>query len=71
MKPTVGRVVHYQNYGREEGTLSPLAAIVTETYEDDEMEVALFVLYPADHFFRQHVPFSEIPKLAHWNWPPR
>jgi hypothetical protein len=70
MKPTVGRIVHYQTVIGED-TLLPLAAVVTETYSDNEMEAGLFILYVTEHAFRQHIPFSETPKLGHWNWPPR
>jgi hypothetical protein len=71
MKPTVGRVVHYQSYGTPKGEYKsqPIAAVVTKVGEDDT--VGLAILNPTGMFFNTAVPFSEEPKAGHWNWPPR
>lgn len=71
MKPSIGRVVHYQSYGTPGGEFqpSPRAAVVTDVLEDGK--VSLCVLNPSGMFFNQGVPFSEEPKPGHWRWPPR
>ena len=82
MKPTIGRIVHYQSYGTPGGEYlpEPRAAIITCTYPENEppeladptlIHVGLCVLNPTGMFFNQLVPFSEAPKPGHWNWPPR
>lgn len=70
MKPTIGRIVHYQSYGTPGGeyTAEPRAAVVTEVHADNL--VGLCVLNPTGQVFRRSVPFSEEPKPGHWNWPP-
>lgn len=73
MKPTVGRIVHYQSHGSPDGShkSQPRAAIVTEVPEDKEGAVGLCVLNPTGQYFNQNVPYSEEPKAGHWNWPPK
>lgn len=82
MKPTVGRIVHYHSFGTPNGEYKPLprAAVITEVDvdrnlpEDDAIhtpDVGLCVLNPTGQFFTLHVPYSEVPKSGHWNWPPR
>lgn len=86
MKPTVGRIVHYQAYGTPGGEHKPeaRAAIITNVLTirtmkiadpqvPDELEyrVSLCVLNPTGMFFNEYVPYSETPKPGHWNWPPR
>ena len=70
MKPTIGRIVHYQSHGTPGGEYAaePRAAIVTEVREDNW--VGLCVLNPTGQFFHRAVPFSKEPKPGHWNWPP-
>lgn len=71
MKPTIGRIVHYQSYGTPGGEYlpEPRAAIVTEV--DGDGVVGLAVLNPTGMFFNRGVPYSETPKPGHWSWPPR
>lgn len=71
MKPTIGRIVHYQSYGTPGGEYlpEPRAAVITEVLTD--VVVGLCVLNPTGQFFHRSVPFSEEPKPGHWNWPPR
>lgn len=80
MKPTVGRIVHYQSYGTPGGEHlpSPRAAVITEVGHDGiestfeaTGEVGLCVMNPTGLFLNRNVPFSETPKPGCWNWPPR
>lgn len=70
MKPSVGRIVHYQAYGTPGGEFPsvPRAAIIAEVHSDED--VSLVVLNPQGLFFNR-VKFSEIPTPGRWNWPPR
>jgi hypothetical protein len=71
MKPSVGRIVHYQSYGTPGGEYlpSPRAAIVTEIDPNDEFTVGLCVLNPTGQFFNRNVAYSADPKPGHWKWP--
>ena len=71
IKPTVGRIVHYQSYGSPNGEHAslPRAAIITEVTSDTS--VGLCVLNPTGQYFNRETPYSETPKPGHWNWPPR
>jgi hypothetical protein len=83
MKPTVGRIVHYQAYGTPGGEHPslPRAAIITAVHHQPKTDteepgplsssVDLCVLNPTGQFFNQGVPFSETPKPGCWSWPPR
>lgn len=78
VKPTVGRIVHYQAYGTPGGEYQsvPRAAIVTAVPEANHADatenyVGLCILNPTGMFFNTRVPFSATPKPGHWNWPPR
>lgn len=79
MKPTIGRVVHYQSYGTPNGEFlpEPRAAIVTEVddsfgdAENPETRVGLCVLNPTGMYFNPGVKFAPEPTPGHWNWPPR
>jgi hypothetical protein len=75
MKPSIGRIVHYQSYGTPGGEFlpEPRAAIVTTVYTGGGYSgvVGLAVINPAGVFFNERVLFSEEPKPGHWNWPPR
>jgi hypothetical protein len=72
MKPTVGRIVHYQAYGTPGGEFKsvPRAAVVAAVLEDEECDVV--VLNPGGLFFNRskHAP-NDIPTPGCWNWPPR
>jgi hypothetical protein len=81
MKPSIGRIVHYQTRtqdmpsmdtpGRENG--HTLAAIITRVW-DNGSDVALTIFNPwpgiagGDSF--PHAP-DDKPTPGHWNWPPR
>jgi hypothetical protein len=71
--PSIGRVVHYADYGRESTDFQPVcrAAIVTEVDEPGkaESDVGLYILEPARGWFTQHVPFGE--GGGRWHWPER
>lgn len=79
MKPSVGRIVHYQSYGTPGGEYlpEPRAAIVTVVYDlppdlaPKTEHVGLAILNPTGMFFNQLVPNAEEPTPGHWNWPPR
>jgi hypothetical protein len=72
MRPTVGRVVHYQSYGTPGGEFIPeaRAAIITRV-EDGTQAVGLCVLNPTGMYFNDPIPYAEEPTPGHWNWPPR
>lgn len=73
MKPSIGRTVHYQRYGTPGGEYKsePSAAIITEVVNEDTGIVHMTVLNPTGLHFNRDVPYSEVPKPGHWNWPPR
>ena len=83
MKPTVGRIVHYQAYGTPGGEYPSIerAAVVTAVEprageegingpEEAGYKVSLCILNPTGQFFNQDVPYSAEPKPGHWNWMP-
>lgn len=72
MKPTVGRIVHYQSYGTPNGEYLPeaRAAIITAV-DNKRATVSLAVLNPSGFFFNLDVPEAKKPTPGHWNWPPR
>lgn len=65
MKPTIGRVVHYQSYN-ENGACA-YAAIITQVNEDESVELATFG--PNSVYFQHNVKQAEVPTESHWNWP--
>jgi len=78
VKPTIGRIVHYQAYGTPGGEYKaqPRAAIVTDVpdvnhVDPSDVHLSLCVLNPTGMFFNVRVPHSAEPKPGHWNWPPR
>ena len=80
MKPTIGRIVHYQSYGTPGGEYlpEPRAAVITEVGHAQLLPgaeltevVGLCVLNPTGQFFNQRVPFADVPTPGHWNWPPK
>lgn len=79
MKPSIGRIVHFQTYGSAGGEYlpAPMAALVTRvddsfgTDEHPETRVDLAVFYESGLAFRRNIEFAESPTPGHWNWPPR
>jgi hypothetical protein len=77
MKPSVGRIVHYQSYGTPGGEFSsvPRAAIITEVYDAEAGDVALCVLNPTGMFFNgsreKPLKFDPTGRPGGWSWPPR
>jgi hypothetical protein len=71
MKPTVGRIVHYQSYGTPGGEYGSYAhaAIITSTATEGNI-VSLAVMNPTGVFFDPMVRYSETPKAGCWSWPP-
>ena len=73
MKPSVGRIVHYQAYGTPGGEFKsvPRAAVIAAVHDDEACDVV--VLNPGGLFFNngcKHAPGDE-PTPGCWNWPPR
>jgi hypothetical protein len=87
MIPTVGRVVHYTNFGDKDGRYSPetQAAIITavklhnefyegqppQNSEENKYRVSLHIFYATGQFDMPEVPWSEKPERGHWSWPPK
>ena len=79
MKPTIGRIVHYQSFGTPGGEYLPetRAAIITEVHDDDPVPesgvpyVGLCILNPTGQFFNRNVRYAETPTPGCWSWPPR
>lgn len=79
MRPTVGRIVHYQAFGTPGGEyLSvPRAAVITEAVpgayptQESDYRVGLCILNPTGQFFNIDVPFNADGKPGTWRWPPR
>ncbi|MCZ4557956.1 RyR domain-containing protein [Rhodococcus maanshanensis] len=78
MRPTVGRVVHYQSYGTPGGEYlpEPRAAIVTAVRPSGTVDLA--VLNPTGLHFNQGANGDGVyrsgsgePLPGCWNWPPR
>lgn len=67
--PTVGRILHYKARGSADGAFPSVcrAAIVTETYADDF--VSLAVLNPTGLFFDQRIEHDEQQSPGTWHWP--
>lgn len=74
MKPSVGRIVHYQTYGTPGGEYlsEPMAAIVTKVYPGGSL-VDLSVFYDSGLSFRRGVKYAagRPPVPGCWSWPPR
>ena len=74
MRPTVGRIVHYQSYGTPGGEFLPeaRAAIIAsvEAFEPENGMVSIVVFNPTGLFFNT-VGYAETPTPGCWNWPPR
>lgn len=69
MKPSVGRIVHYQSYGTPGGEFKsePRAAVITGVVDDQT--VHLCVLNPEGMFFNKNVKQGN--SGGQWNWPTR
>lgn len=72
-KPTIGRIVHYQDHGSPDGThkSEPRAAIITKVHSDTCVD--LCGLNPTGMFFNSSCLFdgSDTPCGGSWHWPPR
>ena len=87
MIPAVGRIVHFTSVGGKDEGYPPeaRAAIVTAVSlhnqfyegqsppnsEENKYRVSLHIFYQMAQEDMPEVPWSEKPKLDHWNWPPR
>jgi hypothetical protein len=84
MKPTVGRIVHYQAFGTPGGEYPSVAraAVVTAVSELEPLSatlltdekgyrVGLCILNPTGIFFNPEVRFDADGKPGTWRWPPR
>lgn len=74
--PIVGSIVHYQAYGTPNGEYPSVerAAIVTQVLNKDIPDghvpnLGLAIMNPTGMFFNPNIPYSEIPKPGHWNYP--
>ncbi len=70
MKPSIGRIVHYQDPGQVE----PRAAVVTGTLPADVVSLEIFGAHRTDQrWLESSVPHApgDKPTPGHWNWPPR
>lgn len=81
MKPSVGRIVHYQTYGTPGGEYDsePIAAIVTAVWTNGTT-IDICAFYDNGLSFKTGVEPSPAgdeseaatePAAGHWNWPPR
>ena len=71
MKPTIGIIVHYMNFGDSENKYPPetQAAIITKVNQyDDVISLKIFSQYGI--FDRSEVKFSATPARGCWSWPP-
>lgn len=83
MRPSVGRIVHYQTYGTPGGEHAPepIAAIITKVHDIQTQEgelvaadvVDLFAIYPNSTSHKSGVLHAsdDAPTPGMWNWPPR
>lgn len=75
MKPTIGRIVHYQSIGMEAAEGGPgypsetQPALITQVRADGTVTLKVFSTVSIFDLFS--VPFAEEPQAGHWNWPPR
>lgn len=71
MKPSIGRIVHYQSYGTPKGEYASAcrAAIVAAVKGPDTVD--LVVCNPEGLFFNHDVPYSDGHEGGTWHWPER
>lgn len=69
MRPTIGRVVHFQPVGSRPPEHAPRAALITALR--DEGAVDLTVFDPQGFHFWRAVPFSPHRAPGRWSWPAR
>lgn len=72
MKPSIGRIVHYQRWGSPGSphASEPSPAVIVNVLNEETQECQIFVMNPNGLYFNP-TPYSETPKQGHWNWPPR
>lgn len=72
IKPSIGRIVHYQRYGSPGGEHlpEPSPAVIVKVLDEKTERCQLFVMNPNGLYFND-TPYSEEPKPGHWSWPPR
>lgn len=72
MKPTVGRIVHY-----EDPEIGTIAAVITAVHEGGVNLTTFTPGKPCGYVavgpgnLLAVVAFAETPTPGHWNWPPR
>ncbi len=83
VKPTVGRIVHYQAFGTPGGEYPsvPRAAVVTAAdwiggdsallADEASYRVGLAILNPTGMFFNPDIKYDADGKPGTWRWPPR
>ncbi len=71
MKPTVGRIVHYQAFGTPGGEHPSVARAAVVTQVHNETCVDLCVMNHTGLFFNTSCNYSEEAKGGTWRWPPR
>lgn len=72
MKPTIGRIVHYQAHGSPNGQHKSLPrAAVVAGLTDNEDVVDLVVLNPNGLFFNNACKRDDAAAPGTWRWPPR
>lgn len=84
MKPTVGRIVHYQRDLGDGSMLEPCAAIITKVCPSGKVNLHVFDPEPSNPLWSQDadglfldadwlfsVDRAEKPTPGCWNWPPR
>lgn len=69
MKPTIGRIVHYQ-CEKEGITAAIITAVEDEAGLPGQVALELFGNESIEKNIN-FIPFSEVPKNGHWNWPPK
>ena len=65
MKPSIGRIVHFTDVAEH-----TCAAIVTGVIGDTN-QVNLAIFNRVELTFDSLVPYSELPAVGCWSWPPR
>jgi hypothetical protein len=77
MRPTVGRIVHYQAFGTPGGeylgviTAADFAGESADPAIEGNYRVGLCILNPTGQFFNVDVEYDADGKPGTWRWPPR